>query len=140
MDTKYETNSRRLVCPPSYFLQHQSYCNYRFYSVSREGLRQIAYRVLTKNGVKPPQEWKSKCQNEMMGQEWVRGFLRRHPTLSFRKPEAVSIARAHGFNKTAVAKFFENLESIITRYKLSGSQIYNMDETGMTVVPVNNIL
>ncbi|KAJ4433170.1 hypothetical protein ANN_15427 [Periplaneta americana] len=40
-----------------------------------------------------------------------------------------------GFNKVAVSQFFALLAHVIDENKLTGAQIYNCDETAMTVVP-----
>ncbi|XP_039752852.1 uncharacterized protein LOC120628493 [Pararge aegeria] len=68
------------------------------------------------------------------GRDFLTGFFQRHPDLSIRKPEATSINRILGFNKAEVDQFFENLEKVMSKYHFPPSQIYNMDETGVTTV------
>ncbi|KAK9685149.1 hypothetical protein QE152_g38267 [Popillia japonica] len=62
------------------------------------------------------------------------GFLARHPNISLRKPETRSFAKAAGFNKTAVASFFQNLALVYTKYNLKPDRIWNVDETSVTTV------
>jgi len=71
---------------------------------------------------------------QLAGKKWVRLFMKRQPSLSLRQPEATSYARATGFNKPAVQKFFSLLTEIVDKYKLDGSRIYNCDESGMKTV------
>lgn len=63
------------------------------------------------------------------GRDWMQGFVRRQSQLSLRKPEHTSAARASGFNKQAVEKFYDKLEKIIIDNKLEAENIYNCDET-----------
>lgn len=69
----------------------------------------------------------------LAGRAWLKEFLKRIPSLSPRKPEATSVARAMGFNKVAVCKFFYLLMNLVDELKLTGDRIYNCDETGLTV-------
>ena len=66
----------------------------------------------------------------MAGKEWLRQFLKRHPSLSIRVPQATSIARATAFNPHTVSKFFEKLGELFDKYKFHPSSVYNFDETG----------
>lgn len=70
----------------------------------------------------------------MASTDWLSSFLRRHPTLSLRTPEATSLSRATSFNRENVMKFFDLLEEVLNRYKFECQDIYNMDETGVTTV------
>ena len=72
-----------------------------------------------------------------VGEDWLSGFMRRNP-ISLRKPEATSIGRAMGFNRVIVGKFFDNLEEVLNRYKLTPEDIFNLDETGITTVQKPN--
>lgn len=69
----------------------------------------------------------------MAGEDWAFHFMKRHPGLSLRKPEATSGARAMGFNKVAVTAFIELLNNTVDEHMLTGDRIYNCDKTGITV-------
>jgi len=67
--------------------------------------------------------------------DWLYGFMKRHSDLLLRQPEATSAARASGFNQVAVGKFFALLTEVVDKNKLTASQIFNVNETGITCVP-----
>ncbi|XP_046387622.1 MFS-type transporter clz9-like [Ischnura elegans] len=70
----------------------------------------------------------------MAGKDWVAGFKKRHPNISLRTPEATSLARAQGFNKTNVSKFFEILKTVQDKHKFEAHRVFNCDETGLLTV------
>jgi len=102
----------------------------RFFGLSYLDLRKLAFQLAVRNNV-DHQFNKSK---ELAGKKWMRLFMKRHPSLSLRQPESTSYARATGFNKPAVQKFFGLLTDIVDKHKLDGSRIYNCDESGMKTV------
>ena len=58
------------------------------------------------NGIKAP----VKCESSgRASEDWMSGYLKRNLSLSIRKPEQTSQARAAGFNKVVVEKFYDNL-------------------------------
>lgn len=67
------------------------------------------------------------------GYDWLHSFLRRHPDISVRKAEGISINRATGMNRETVKHYFELLEKVLTDNKLydKPSNVFNMDETGL---------
>lgn len=68
--------------------------------------------------------------------DWLRGFKRRHPELSIKKPEACSIARATAFNPANVKSFFENLLNVCSRFPEfgDGTRIFILGETATATV------
>jgi hypothetical protein len=102
----------------------------RLFGLSTKDLRELAFQLAEHN---------QKTHNfnktlGMAGEDWLTGFLRRNVTLSLRKPEATSAARAMGFNKVVVNKFYDLLSGIIDKYKITPNRVYNVDETGITTV------
>lgn len=51
--------------------------------------------------------------NQCAGEDWMAAFMKNHPNLSLRKPEPTSLARASGFNREKVRRFFDAYESIV---------------------------
>ncbi len=78
-----------------------------------------------------PTNWS--CQKKA-GLDWLHGFLLRHPSLSIRKPQATSLSRATSFNHHNVKEFYDNLDNVLSREGITTTQIWNVDETGITTV------
>ena len=74
--------------------------------------------------------------NQSAGYDWYQGFMRRHPDLSLRKPEALSAARASMLNPTTISDHFQKLGDVLDKADLKSrpAQIYNLDETGLSLV------
>lgn len=103
----------------------------RLFGLTGKELRIIAYQLAQRNHIDNP----FNTETGMAGEDWLSGFLKRHPDLAYRRPEPTSAARAMGFNRVAVDKFFTLLENVIDKHKLTPERIYNVDETGISTVP-----
>lgn len=103
----------------------------RLFGLTINELRVIAFQLATRNNL----SHKFNEDKGMAGRDWVDSFLKRHPTLTIRTPEATSGARAMGFNKVARDQFFDLLEKVVDEHKLTPDKIFNCDETGITVNP-----
>ena len=102
-----------------------------FMGLTPTDVRDIAYQMAIRNNLPNP----FSDRNTTAGDDWYLGFMSRHPELSLHTPEATSAARAMAFNKPNVSKFFSLLSKEIDEHHLQPSQIFNVDETGITTVP-----
>ena len=50
------------------------------------------------------------------GEDWLHGFMKRHPELSLRQPDATSAGRAMPFNPENINEFFDVYEETMDRY------------------------
>jgi len=71
---------------------------------------------------------------KMAGNSWLRGFLARHPSLAIRSPEPTSIHRAIGFNAPCKQAFFKLYSEELQKNSFTPDKIFNVDESGFTVV------
>ncbi len=95
-----------------------------FYGLDKEDLGQLAFQFAEKNNI--PHTF----QGNQAGEQWIHNFCQRNRSVALRTPEATSIARAKGFNKPQVQRFFKNLEDEVDKNKFDKSMIWNVDETG----------
>ncbi|KAJ8928619.1 hypothetical protein NQ314_018788 [Rhamnusium bicolor] len=103
----------------------------RQHGLTYKNIRMLAYDFARASNCNHPDSWDNL---HMAGTDWMKSFMRRHTTLSLRKPENTSIARIAGFNKESVEEFYSNLEQVLRKYKFSPRRIFNLDETGVTTV------
>lgn len=103
-----------------------------FHGLNIRSLRKLAYDFAELNNI----SHRFSQDKKLAGKDWVDGFFHRNPQLSLRKPEATSLNRVLGFNKLKVDEFYSNLQSLLDKYKFKSSNIYNMDESGITNVHV----
>lgn len=94
-------------------------------------IRKLVYSYVLTNDIKCPENWK---RDEMAGKDWFSYFMKRNCSLSIRKPEVTSQARAAGFNPVVVKEFQSNLERIFSRYNYPPHRIGNTDETSAPTV------
>ncbi|XP_067642531.1 uncharacterized protein [Eurosta solidaginis] len=103
----------------------------KLFGLSRMDVKYLAYQLAEKNNIMHP----FSKENQLAGKDWLRGFLKRNPNLAFRSPTGTSLARARGFTKDNVNTFFDILEKEMDNFIYSANNVFNVDETGISVVP-----
>jgi len=68
-----------------------------YYGMSPKDARSLAYQCAVKFNIRCPEPWKT---NLTAGEDWLSGFLSRHPHLSIRTPESTSLARGTSFKNS----------------------------------------
>ncbi|XP_060878158.1 uncharacterized protein LOC132950650 [Metopolophium dirhodum] len=106
-------------------------CADMYFGLSPKDVKKLVYEFAIKLDLKIPPSW---TKYEFAGDDWFSSFLKRNNTLSIRKPEATSLARAMNFNPVNVKKCMDKYDSVLMKYKFEAHQIYNLDETGITTV------
>ena len=86
--------------------------------------------LLKKNNIAAPVRSE---KNKLAGKEWFRFFIKKY-NISYRTPEATSLARAIAFNRYIGNEFFDNLASVMDRYKFTPNRIYNIRKRDVTTV------
>ena len=66
-----------------------------FHGLIPKKTRQLAFHMSTMNNLPIPEKWQAE---KMAGEDWMTTFLSRHPDLSIRSAEAISLARATALN------------------------------------------
>lgn len=103
------------------------------HGLSTKETKKLALSFAIANNLNIPESWKEK---EEASSEWLGGFLKRNQSLSIRKPEATSQARAAGFNEPVVQLFYDKLDEVYVKHKFPAHRVWNGDETGnSTVLP-----
>ncbi|KAF2893711.1 hypothetical protein ILUMI_12462 [Ignelater luminosus] len=74
---------------------------------------------------------------QLAGKDWYYNFMKRHPSISLRTPEATSLNRITAFNEVDVKTFYDNLKTIQDKHHIQPDKIFNVDETGITTVQKN---
>lgn len=94
-------------------VEYLVHCNDMYFGLSTKETRGLAFNLAKKLNLKVTASWETA---RMAGEDWLSSFLKRHPMLSIRKPEATSLARATSFNRTNVERFFALLRSVMDKH------------------------
>lgn len=101
------------------------------FSLTREGMMAMAYAIVEKKkGRNYP------FRSGHAGRGWYEGFMSRQPLLTLCTPQAMSYARAVCANKERIHDFFCQTwcNSWSTEFDSKPGQIFNADESGITIV------
>jgi hypothetical protein len=96
------------------------------HGIGRKEILRLGGEIGSKNKTKV-------LKNDMPSKRWFRSFKIRH-NLSLRHAETLSIARANMIVEGVKDEFLKKRSKVITDLKLSGTDIYNVDESDLTLV------
>src|SRR5437764_11643606 len=68
-----------------------------------------------------------------IGQDWVKRFLKRYPTLKTICSRIMDLTRWRDTSSEAVNEWFDAFEDTMRTYHFDACDIYNMDETGFAI-------
>lgn len=134
LQNKRHVNGRLLALPEQVeeeLVAHILKFEELLFGLTINDVRKLAYDVLAAN---PYLHNPFNKETKMAGKKWYYSFLSRHPNLSLRQPENISIARCKGFNRTNVYGFFNILEKLVDENDIDAFHIYNVDESGFSTV------
>lgn len=100
----------------------------RGFPMRRVDIQKLVYKFAQLNHIPGFSETR-----EQAGQYWMDNFLRRHQSVSLRKPEGLSASRAGCLNEITITKWFNLYENLLRTLGIHDlpSHIWNMDETGL---------
>ena len=101
-----------------------------FYGLTIMDIRLLVFEYCKRNEI----DNSFSKETKVAGEDFVRGFLKRHKDLALRKPQGVALNRVFGLNKEAFKRYFDNLEILLNEHHFETHQIYNCDETCITTV------
>ena len=98
------------------------------YPKTRADMSHIAERVARE---------KKLLRGERISHGWVGNFMKRHPELALRKGDATADIRMNSTTPESMKSYYDLLEGILKKHNLKNcpGQIYNVDETGMSLDP-----
>lgn len=99
------------------------------YGLSKSDFKSLVAVYAQKNNIDHPKSWDI---SGLAGDDWLAYFLKRNPNIVLRTPEPTSVARARGFNRPQVERFFKLLEEQYNICDSDTTRVYNMDETGIS--------
>jgi hypothetical protein len=101
------------------------------FGLTANDIRRMAYDFAVLNNT--PKAHLFNAEKKTAGWDWYTGFMERHPSITLRKSQAISFARAQCMNRPQVDAFFDMLGVELDKLGLrhSPQAIYNMDESGL---------
>jgi len=100
------------------------------YGLSVRDVQQLAFDIAEHYGLNHP----FSKMKKRAGKDWLQGFFKRHGDLSVHSPQGTNLSRAVGFNKPKVQQFFALYKDLLQKHSYRPSQVWNMDESGISTV------
>jgi hypothetical protein len=79
------------------------------FALSRKGVQILSFKLAQKLGIKH----RFCIAKGRAGKDWFASFMRRHPEISVRKAEGISLSRAQWMNKEETPKYFDRLKKTL---------------------------
>ncbi len=100
------------------------------FGLSRDDVMITAFKIAEASGRSHP------FTHGRAGRSWIDGFRNRHPHLTLRSAQSLSHSRAVCANPFIIQDYFAKLGALYARLNIISKpmQIFNMDETGISVV------
>lgn len=108
---------RPSTLPPHCEDELKKYClqmDSHFYGLTAGDLSRMAYELAIRNNLPNP----FSKEKKKAGRKWRRLFFKRHPELSIRKPQNLSMGHIQGFSKKNVDEFFKILKPQLEKSNL----------------------
>lgn len=94
-----------------------------FFGLTKDDFLKLVFQYAEVNNITHP------FKNGATGHNFFKEFIVCHPDLTLRRPEPTSIAKARGFNKHQVYRFFYIIKTKIEKHQIGATRLYNMDDT-----------
>lgn len=90
------------------------------FGLIRKSVMELAYEVAARSVLSHT----FSLEKKSAGKKWLKLLLNRYKEISLRRAEAISLARASGFNQESVDRFFDLLDRESDKNGFSGVTIY----------------
>jgi len=124
---------RKTIIPPALeekFDEYLLWIERKYFGCTQYDVRRLAFQLAVQNKIPSP----FSIAKEAAGKDWFRRTKRHGDKLSLRQPTGTSTARATRFSKEQVGIFYDLYEKELAAHDYPPSLIFNVDETGLTVV------
>ena len=125
---------RKPIVPPALEEKRVEYLlliERKYFGCPRDDVRRLSVQLAVRNKIPNPFSF----TKEATGKDWFKRCKKRHgDKLSLCQPTGRSTARATGFSKEQMGIFFDLYEEKFAAHDYPPSLIFNVDETGLTVV------
>jgi hypothetical protein len=103
------------------------------YPPQYETLREMADEIRKRRVKNINEDGLQLVEYDDIGKQWVQRFLSRHPELAGVRPRSIDAARVKDTSPERLQRWFDDLEKVVTEYKIKPENMYNMDESGFSI-------
>lgn len=100
-----------------------------YYALPPKAIRKLSYQLAKRHQLQMPSSWR---ENKQASADWFAAFTKRHPSLSIRSPEPMSVPKASPCTTRHVEMFYSKLKEIMERHRFKPEDVWNVEEIGVT--------